>query len=48
MRVGCIPKIIYYLHLDKIQHTDMHQDFAVRRICERSFSTPSPPFPFLF
>lgn len=43
MRVGCIPKIIYYLHLDKIQHTDMHRGFAVRRVCEHSFS-PSPSF----
>lgn len=22
--LGCIPKIIPYLHLDKIQHTDMY------------------------
>lgn len=37
MCAGCIPKIIYYLHLDKIQHTDMHQGFAVGRVCEHSF-----------
>lgn len=30
--LGCIPKIIHYLHLDKIQHTDMCQGFAVRKV----------------